>query len=95
PEILRFYAEAAESFDDLALCIAQKRNDEQLSWVMVVKGPCAGSFDFSFVRQQLLPIIEGKGGGRPPLWQGAGTKSDQISLFLQRFIELFSREDLA
>lgn len=95
PEILRFYAEAAESFDDLALCLVQKRNDERLSWMMMVKGPCAAQFDFSFVRQQLLPIIEGKGGGRPPLWQGAGTKSDQISLFLQKFIELFSREDLA
>lgn len=36
---------------------------------------------------ELLPIIDGKGGGKPPLWQGVGTKLDAADDFLSSFRE--------
>lgn len=36
----------------------------------------------------LLPEINGKGGGKPPLWQGVGNRPDNVDEFLRRFEEL-------
>jgi len=43
------------------------------------------SFDFNSRRQVLMEPIGGKGGGRPPVWQGLGTKPEGINDFFQRF----------
>jgi alanyl-tRNA synthetase len=42
-------------------------------------------FPFNDVKKELLPIIEGKGGGRPPLWQGMGAAPGGVEAFLDRF----------
>lgn len=42
-------------------------------------------FPFDKLKDELLPVIEGKGGGRPPLWQGAGAKPGGVNDFLSRF----------
>ena len=35
----------------------------------------------------LLPVIEGKGGGKAPIWQGVGEKPDAAEEFLAGFRE--------
>lgn len=43
---------------------------------------------FNEMREELLPIIAGKGGGRPPLWQGVGENPQRAQDFLVRFRSL-------
>lgn len=47
----------------------------------------AGDIDWNLVRGECLPLIDGKGGGRPPIWQGIGTKTEGVDEFLQTFRE--------
>lgn len=42
-------------------------------------------FPFDDVKGELLSLIDGKGGGRHPLWQGTGLKPDRAADFLARF----------
>jgi alanyl-tRNA synthetase len=48
-------------------------------------------FPFDEVKSELLPIIEGKGGGHHPLWQGVGLESLGVSDFFARFKILASK----
>lgn len=43
------------------------------------------SFPFNEIKNELLSIINGKGGGRPPLWQGTGFESERTGEFLSKF----------
>lgn len=45
-------------------------------------------FPFDTVKKQLLPIIEGKGGGRSPLWQGTGLNPRGLDEFIKVFREM-------
>jgi alanyl-tRNA synthetase len=47
-------------------------------------------FSFDEIKDEILAIIGGKGGGRFPLWQGSGTKPKQADIFLSRFAALKS-----
>lgn len=40
--------------------------------------------DFNSFRQNILPIINGKGGGKKSIWQGSGDK-DNVSMFIKSF----------
>jgi alanyl-tRNA synthetase len=42
-------------------------------------------FPFNEVKDELLSIIDGKGGGRHPLWQGVGLKPQGAADFLAKF----------
>ncbi len=48
---------------------------------------CSEGIDFSFdrVKGELLAVIDGKGGGRFPLWQGTGKKTENAADFLSKF----------
>lgn len=48
---------------------------------------CSEDIDFPFdrVKGELLPVIDGKGGGRFPLWQGTGNKTEKAADFLSEF----------
>jgi len=52
------------------------------------------NFPFDEVKNDLLSIIGGRGGGRAPLWQGTGVKSERARDFLFRFKTLTSNLDL-
>ena len=41
--------------------------------------------------RDLLPIVDGRGGGRPPLWQGAGTGGHTVADFMAAFCERIAR----
>ncbi len=43
------------------------------------------AFPFDEVKDELLSIIDGKGGGRHPLWQGVGLKPQGAADFLAKF----------
>jgi alanyl-tRNA synthetase len=43
------------------------------------------SFPFDDIKAELLAIIDGKGGGRHPLWQGSGQKPEAVEDFLKAF----------
>ena len=44
-------------------------------------------FPFNEIKDELLSIIEGKGGGRSPLWQGTGLRTEKAGEFLSKFSE--------
>ncbi|MFP4376796.1 MAG: alanyl-tRNA editing protein [Spirochaetales bacterium] len=46
-------------------------------------------FDFNAHREKLLAPIEGKGGGRAPIWQGVGREAERESDFLNAFREIW------
>ncbi len=48
-------------------------------------GAPVGSYDLKPTLDELLPLIEGKGGGKPPLWQGVGGKIEAACEFLSAF----------
>ena len=62
------------------------RSGTDLRWIIGAPGD-APEF-FNQTKSNLLPIINGKGGGRPPIWQGAGTYPQGSELFLRTFLEL-------
>lgn len=43
---------------------------------------------FQEIKNDLLSMVDGKGGGRPPLWQGTGTNTGQVDDFLTNFKSL-------
>jgi len=42
-------------------------------------------FPFDKIKNELLSMIGGKGGGRAPIWQGTGVKSEKVDDFLLKF----------
>lgn len=43
---------------------------------------------FDEYKSDLMVQINGKGGGRHPLWQGIGQKPEKAAAFLSRFTDL-------
>jgi alanyl-tRNA synthetase len=71
--------------DRLLICLVNTVN-ETVYWSI----GCSGEINFDFDRHKsgLLALINGKGGGRHPLWQGTGTKAEGIEKFLTMFRNL-------
>ena len=76
---LKDIGKAATAFENLALCAVQQ-NDEQVLWLIALVGEASTLLDFTKHRQTLLSPIAGKGGGKPPLYQGVGTGEGLILL---------------
>ncbi len=69
----------------LAVCFIN-RLPERLMWSIA----CTADMEFPFneFKNELLPLIGGKGGGRPPMWMGTGLNKDGAQEFLQTFQRL-------
>lgn len=91
---LKQIAEQLDSYESLALCAVQV-SDGRLSWMIGLKGSRVASLPFDLFRERLLPMIGGKGGGRPPLWQGVGTNLSGIDAFLEAFVHLMKEQSKA
>ncbi len=87
-ELFRAVAEDLAVRPDAIFCLVNDSGN-QLQWT--IGHGSAGSVDFAVVRSNLLPLIGGKGGGRPPIWQGAGSDSAGIDLFFEQFLKLCAR----
>ncbi len=72
---------------EAAVCLGNE-TDGRLQWCIGM--PEHSSFDFNTARSELLEPIDGKGGGKSPVWQGIGNKSEGAGDFFSRFIELVS-----
>ncbi len=79
-------AHAVAGLEDLALCVLQTREDKTL-WLIALKG--SKDKDFNVLRRDLLPLINAKGGGKAPLYQGVSPVTDKESLenFLSEFLK--------
>ena len=75
------------SFSDMCLCLINIKG-EVGQWAVLSTG--ANAFDFSSFRKDLLPLIEGKGGGNAPLWQGKLGLGDTLDAFREKFSQLIS-----
>ena len=92
-DLLRGVTERLVEVPGLAVCLVNRTGD-RLQW-SIGAGPGA-PLEFESVRGELLPIIDARGGGRRPIWQGVGTRVEQAPAFLERFRELVAaarRED--
>ena len=70
------------------------RREDRLAWL--IGAPAAGGeYDELFPRLKdlLLPIIDGKGGGRAPFWQGSGTRTDKADAMLTAFSRAVTESD--
>ncbi|MGM0432220.1 MAG: alanyl-tRNA editing protein [Spirochaetota bacterium] len=74
-----------------ALCAVQMVDEHSLHWLISISPEMMS--DFSPIREKLFPIIGAKGGGKPPVWQGAGTKPANRKLFLDEFAKLLSQKE--
>lgn len=71
--------QAFTEYDELVLCAA-KESDGQLSWLVGLQGKATGLLDFPAKKPALLAAIQGKGGGKAPLYQGSA-KADCDTFF--------------
>ncbi|MCK9286858.1 MAG: alanyl-tRNA editing protein [Sphaerochaetaceae bacterium] len=92
PDFMKRLAEAANSIDSIALSVLQHRDDGKLAWMIIIKGAISDRFDFTLLKNELLPSISAKGGGRPPMWQGVGTAHISNEAFFRKFIELLKNQ---
>ena len=72
-------AQAFPEHEDLLL-FAAKMVDGRLLWLIGVQGKASTLFDFNTRKSTLLSAIEGKGGGKAPLFQGSA-KADSAVFF--------------
>jgi len=59
---------------------------ERLLWALFL--PQDKDFNFDQFRDKCLSLINAKGGGKSPLWQGSGKSTDQDESFLQAFMAM-------
>ncbi len=71
------------------ICLLQENSPSTVQWLIASGG--SASIDFNTVRSELFSLIGAKGGGRPPLWQGVGTKVEGKESFLAAFTEIQKR----
>ncbi|MFW5683761.1 MAG: alanyl-tRNA editing protein [Spirochaetota bacterium] len=84
-DFLRGVTEELVAHHGVAACLTN-RSEGRLQWSV---GIAPGSrLEFDAVRAELLPIIEAKGGGKPPIWQGVGSKPEAAHAFLTAFRRL-------
>jgi len=63
-------AQALMEHEDLLLCAA-KEVEGRMLWLIGVQGKASAVLDFNTGKSSLLSAIEGKGGGKAPLFQGS------------------------
>ncbi len=71
--------------EPILFCGIQRVGAEDIRWVIAANRD--GLIDFSMIRDRLFKIIEAKGGGRTPVWQGKGSKPENGAEFLRAFRE--------
>jgi alanyl-tRNA synthetase len=89
------YKNLAEVFlklDSFALAVCRNQGDSKLVWMIAYKGLSIKKSFFDIIKEEALCLIEAKGGGKEPLFQGIGNNRENKELFLQKVNEIFLRE---
>lgn len=70
---------------NILICLVNIKK-ENIQWII----GCSQEVNFMFdeYKSDLMVQINGKGGGRHPLWQGTGQKPEKAAVFLSRFTDL-------
>lgn len=68
-ELFRAVAEDLAERPGIAALLTNEA-DDRLQWIVVATE--GAEIDFNHIRSELLPLVDGKGGGKPPIWQGVG-----------------------
>ncbi len=71
-----------------ALCLVNVQG-KRVQWALAVT---AEGFDFNKYRGDLLAPIQGKGGGRAPVYQGIGENPEGVEDFFASFRRIFQSE---
>jgi len=73
---------------NILICLVNIKK-ENIQWVI----GCSQEVNFMFdkYKSDLMAQINGKGGGRHPLWQGTGQKPEKAAVFLSIFTDLVKR----
>ncbi len=80
-KFLKTVATALVSAEASPFCLVSRR-DGKLFWFA---GAPIGSSDLKPILDELLPLIDGKGGGKSPLWQGVGGRVEAAEEFVSAF----------
>jgi len=89
-DIMKYFPETLFAIPAIMACIVRTREDGKLTWQIALKG-CGNEIDrFNEIRNRALPIISGKGGGKPPLWQGIGLLPDNKDQFIDKVMQIFA-----
>ena len=91
-DFLRGLGKALAEHADTAACLINHSGD-QLQWCIVI-GPEYG-VQLNDIRDELLPVIDAKGGGKPPIWQGIGANPDGADEFLATFRRTLSGDRIS
>ena len=89
PEFFRALVKYLSSEEDLSFLICA-RDGERLNWALHL--PRHKALSFNEFKTRCLSLIDGRGGGRGPLWQGAGSRAEGADNFLAAFTELAGAE---
>jgi len=73
--------------ENKALLLIQRDHDF-MRWLVYLSG-CYGTYRLQDFKSQLLVLVDGKGGGKPPVWQGKGN-AQQSKEFMQAFVTTFT-----
>lgn len=79
---LSAFSDVIDNYSDICFCIVKDNK-----WIIVIKGKFE-KLDFNTIRKTVLPIIDAKGGGRNPLFQGIGQNMSSKEEFFRAFLEL-------
>ncbi len=85
-DFLKKIVQELPSDSEWAACLINHQGDS-FQWMVAVSEQ--RKFDFNSYRKEFLDLIDGKGGGRPPVWQGIGTYKEGISRMFERFAGFF------
>ena len=64
------------------------KTENGLTWGAAGNSSC--SFDFDSFKSGFLPIIEGKGGGKAPVWQGIAKKPEGLEMLTEKIKKEYS-----
>jgi alanyl-tRNA synthetase len=84
-EVFREISQILTRVEDLRFCLTNipPEEPERIFWYMGHGD--GGTLPFGELKGDLLPLIQGKGGGKPPLYQGAGDLIKGEAEFLEAF----------
>ena len=85
---IREIADGIRTIGPVFLALAARSGDG-VKWIIAAPDSRPGLFDE--LKETLMPLLDGKGGGRPPFWQGGGNNPPGITAFLDAFSSAVSR----
>lgn len=84
--LLKQIAKVLPPLEEYALCAVQHQSDGSLQWLICTSSQELLSLDS--IRRELFPIIDAKGGGKPPVYQGMGRDASRVSELFTSFERL-------